>query len=94
MKQLAGFYFDFRGGRTADDYFLNQHGVGRHVCMFVVDNVLSRLKSFSFNKGKVMEVIVRIGSSLHFHREKDLFLFSSKNNDRVHKRFDLIEVIT
>ena len=41
-----------------------------------------------------MEVIVRIGSSLHFHREKDLFLFSSKNNDRVHKRFDLIEVIT
>ena len=41
-----------------------------------------------------MEVIVRIGSSLHFHREKDLFLSSSKNNDRVHKRFDLIEVIT
>ena len=62
--------------------------------MFVVDDVLSKLKGFSFNKGKVMEVIVRIGSSLHFHREKDLFLFSSKNNDRVHKRFDLIEVIT
>ena len=59
MKQLAGFYFDFRGGRTADDYFLNQHG-----------------------------------GSLHFHRERDLFLSSSKNNDRVHKRFDLIEVIT
>ena len=97
MKQLAGFYFDFRGGRTADDYFLNQHGVlsvGRHVCMFVVDDVLSRLKSFSFNKGKVMEVIVRIGSSSHFHKEKDLFLSSSKNNDRVHKRFDPIEVIT
>ena len=80
MKQFAGFYFDFRGGRTADDYFRNQHGVlnvGRHVCMFVVD-----------------DVIVRIGSSLNFHRDKDLFLSSSKNSDRVHKRFDLIEVIT
>ena len=64
------------------------------VCMFVVDDVLSKLKGFSFNKGKVKEVIVRIGSSLHFHREKDLFLSSSKNSDRVHKRFDLVEVIT
>ena len=64
------------------------------VVMFVVDNVLSKLKSFSFNKGKVIEVMVRMGSSLHFHREKDLFLSSSKNSDRVHKRFDLVEVIT
>ena len=46
------------------------------VRMFVVDDVLSKLKGFSFNKGKVKEVIVRIGSSLHFHREKDLFLSS------------------
>ena len=78
MKQLAGFYFDFRGGRTADDYFLNQHGVlsvGRHVCMFVVDNVLSRLKSFSFNKGKVMEVIVRIGSSFYIFIERKICSF-------------------
>ena len=55
MKQLAGFYFDFRGGRTADDYFLNQHGVlsvGRHVCMFVVDDILSRLKVFRLTKEK------------------------------------------
>ena len=44
--------------------------LGRHVCMFVVDNVLSKLKGFSFNKGKGKEVIVRIGSSLHFHRER------------------------
>ena len=44
------------------------------VVMFVVDDVLSKLKSFLFNKGKVIEVIVRMGSSLHFHREKDLFL--------------------
>ena len=65
-----------------------------YVCMFVVDDVLSKLKGFLFNKGKVIEVIVRIGSSLHFHREKDLFLSSSKNSDRVHKRFDLVEVIT
>ena len=43
--------------------------LGCHVCLFVVD-VLSKLKGFSFNKGKVKEVIVRIGSSLHFHREK------------------------
>ena len=64
------------------------------VRMFVVDDVLSKLKGFSFNKGKVKEVIVRIGSSLHFHREKDLFLSSRKNSDRVHKRFDLVEVIT
>ena len=69
--------------------------LGRHVRLFVVDDVLSKLKGFfSFNKGKVKEVIVRIGSSLHFHREKDLFLSSSKNSDGVHKRFDLVEVIT
>ena len=65
-----------------------------HVRMFVVDDVLSKLKGFSFDKGKVKEVIIRIGSSLHFHIEKDLFLSSSKNSDRVHKRFDLVEVIT
>ena len=40
-----------------------------------------------------MEVIIRIGSSLHFPREKDLFLSTSKNGDRVHKHFDLVEVI-
>ena len=68
--------------------------LGRHVRLFVVDDVLSKLKGFSFNKGKVKEVIVRIGSSLHFHREKDLFLSSCKNSDRVHKHFDLVEVIT
>ena len=39
------------------------------VVMFVVD-VLSKLKGYLFNKGKVIEVIVRIGSSLHFHRER------------------------
>ena len=44
------------------------------VTMFVVDDVLSKLKGFSFNKGKVIEVVVRIGSSLHFHRERDLYL--------------------
>ena len=85
-----------QGGKTGDNYFRNQHGVlsvGCHVCMFVVDDVLSKLKGFSFNKGKVKEVIVRIGSSLHFHREKDLFLSSSKNSDHVHKHFDLVEVI-
>ena len=49
-----------------------------------------KLKGFLFNKGKVIEVIIR---SLHFHREKDLFLSSSKNGDRVHKHFDLVEVI-
>ena len=65
-----------------------------HARMFVVDDVLSKLKGFSFDKGKVIEVIVRIGSSLHFHREKDLFLSSSKNSDHVHKHFDLVEVIT
>ena len=68
--------------------------LGRHVRLVVVDDVLSKQKGFSFNKGKVKEVIVRTGSSLHFHGEKDLFLSSSKNSDRVHKRFDLVEVIT
>ena len=69
--------------------------LGRHVRLFVMDDLVSKLKGFSFNgKGKVKEVIVQIGSSLHFHREKDLFLSSSKNSDRVHKRFDLVEVIT
>ena len=64
--------------------------LGRHVRMFVVDGVLSKLKGFSFSKGKVKEVLVRIGSSLHFHRDKYLFLSSSKNSDLVHKRFDLV----
>ena len=68
--------------------------LGHHVRMFLVDDVLSKLKGFSFNKGKIIEVIVRIGSSLHFHGEKDLFLSSSKNSDGVHEHFDLVEVIT
>ena len=49
--------------------------LGRHVRMFVVDDVLSKLKGFLFNKGKVKEVIVRIGSSLHFHREREICSF-------------------
>ena len=66
---------------------------------FVVDDVLkklknSKLKGFSFYKGKVIEVVVRIGSSLHFHRERFVpFHFSSKNSDRVHEHFNLVEVI-
>ena len=44
------------------------------VTMFVVDDVLSKLIGFSFNKGKVIEVVVRIGSSLYFHKERDLYL--------------------
>ena len=32
--------------------------LGRHVCMFVVDDVLSKLKGFLFNKGKVREAII------------------------------------
>ena len=68
--------------------------LGCHVRMFVVDDVLSKLKGFSFNKGKVREAIIWIGSSFHLYREKHLFLSSGKNSDRVHKRFDLVEVIT
>ena len=87
-----------QGGKTGDNYFRNQHGVlsvGCHVCMFVVDDVLSKLKGFPFNKGKVIEVVFRIGSSLHFYRERFVpFLSSSKNCDRVHEHFDLVEVIT
>ena len=68
----------FEGDQTGrDNYFRNQHGVlsvGCHVCMFVVDDVLSKLKGFPFNKGKVIEVVIRIGSSLHFYRERDLYL--------------------
>ena len=39
---------------------------GRHVRMFVGGGVLSKLKGFSFIKGKVKEVIVQIRSSLHY----------------------------
>ena len=49
--------------------------LGRHVRMFVVDDALSKLKGFLFNKGKVKEVIVRIGSSLHFHTERSVPFF-------------------
>ena len=97
MKQFAGFTLSSEeGGLVIITSQINMASLvlGRHICMFVVDDVLSKLKGFSFNKGKVIEVIVRIGSSLHFHREKDLFLSSSENSDRVHKRFDLAEVIT
>ena len=52
--------------------------LGRHVHLFVVHDVLSKLKGFSFNKRKVKEVIVRIGSYLNFHREKDFYLTSTK----------------
>ena len=56
--------------------------------------ILSKRKGFSFNKGKVIELVVRKGSSLHFHRERFLpFLSSSKNSDRVHEHFEA-EVIT
>ena len=83
------------GGLVTITFEINMASLalGCHVRLFVVD-VLSKLKGFSFNKGKVKEVIVWIGSSLHFHREKDLFLSSGKNSDRVHKCFDLVEVIT
>ena len=56
-----------------------------------------KLKGFSFNKGKVIEEVVRIGSSLDFHGERERFvpfLSSSKNSDRVHEHFDLVEVTT
>ena len=70
-----------QGGKTGDNYFRNQHGVlsvGRHVCKFVVDDVLSKLKGFSFNKGKVIDVVVRIGISLHFHKERFVPFLSSR----------------
>ena len=66
--------------------------VGCHVCMFVVDDVLSKLKGFPLNKGKVIEVVIRIGSSLHFYRERFVPFLSS--SDRVHEHFNLVEVIT
>ena len=44
--------------------------LGRHVRM--LDDALSILKGFSFNKGKVIDVIVGIGSSLHFHRSSSI----------------------
>ena len=54
---------------------------------FVVDDVLknSKLKGFSFYKGKVIEAVVR-ERFVPFHS-------SSKNSDRVHKHFNLVEVI-
>ena len=39
-----------------------------------MDDVLSKLKVFSFNKVKVIEVIIPIGSSLYFHKERDFYL--------------------
>ena len=73
MKQFAGFYFDFReGGLVTITFEINMASLvlGRHVRMFVVDDVLLKLKGFPLNKGKGKEVIVRIGSSLYFHRER------------------------
>ena len=39
-----------------------------------MDDVLSKLKVFLFNKGKVIEVVFQIGSSLYFHKARDLYL--------------------
>ena len=60
------------GGLVTNTFEINMasSALGCHVHMFVVDDVLSKLKGFSFNIEKVKEVIVRIGSSLHFHRER------------------------
>ena len=41
--------------------------MGRHVCMFVVDDVQRKLKGC-----RKKEVVVPIESSLHFHGESDL----------------------
>ena len=49
--------------------------LGRHARVFVVDDGLSKLKGFSCNKGKIIEVIVRIGNSLNFHREREICSF-------------------
>ena len=67
-----------KGGLVTITFEINMASLvlGRHVRLFVVDDILSKLKGFSFNKGKVKEVIVWIGSYLHFHREKDLSTFS------------------
>ena len=38
-----------QGGKTGDKYFRNQHGVlrvGRHVCMFVVDDTVKTKRFF------------------------------------------------
>ena len=41
-----------------------------------------------------MEVVIQIGSSLHFHREKFVILLSSsKSSNRVYKHFDPVEVL-
>ena len=36
--------------------------------------ILSKVKGFLFDKENVIEVVVQIGSSLHFHGERDLYL--------------------
>ena len=95
-ETVCRFLLDWLGGLVTITFEINMASLvlGHHVHMFAVDDVLSKLEGFLFSKGKVIEIIVWIESSLHFHREKDLFLSSSKNSDHVHKRFDLVEVIT
>ena len=60
------------GGLVTITFEINMASLalGCHVRMFVVDDVLLKLKGFPFNKGKGKEIIVRIGSSLYFHRER------------------------
>ena len=58
-------------GRLVTISFLS---VGHHVCMFVVDDVLSKLGGFSFNKGKVTGSSRSNKEFLTFHRERDLYL--------------------
>ena len=64
-------------GKTGDNCFRNQHGdlsMGCHVCLLTLDDTV-KTKGFSLNKGKVIEEVVRIGSSLHFHGEREICTF-------------------
>ena len=59
--------------------------------MFVVDDVLSKLKSFFFQQRKSRRTNCLNGEFLHFRRGDDLFLSSSMNSDRDHKHSDVVE---
>ena len=73
---------------------LNVLSVGRHVCMFVVDDTV-KTKRFFIQQRKIYRSS-RLNREFFTFSQRERFvplLSSSKNSDRVHEHFDLVEVI-
>ena len=69
--------------------------MGHHVCIFVVDDTVKTKRFFIQQRKSYRSSHLNREFFTFSWRERFVpFLSSSKNSDRVHKRFNLVEVIT